>query len=117
MLLPQLPFLKCLILPDRQITGLYVAAILLTFITNVLIEGLNKVIHLMDSSCQAAFVSGRFISDQILFMQELVRNYHRNTDSPRRARKTDIMKAFASVSWQLILDILEAFHLPVKFIK
>lgn len=39
-------------------------------------------------------------------------HYHKSNISLELPWKFDIMKAFDSVSWNVILDILEAFHLP-----
>lgn len=86
-------------------------------ISMVLTTRLKAVIHFLVSSSQAAFVSGRSISDQILLMQDLVWNYCRNNTPGRSALKIDIMKAFGFVSWNLIHDILEAFEFPVTFRK
>ena len=84
-------------------------------ISKIITNRLKLVISSMISYTQTAFISGRSISNQIMLMQELVRNYHKDNLSPRCALKIDIMKAFDSVSWQLILHILAAFHLPDKF--
>lgn len=55
---------------------------------------------MMDSligNYQSAFVGGRDIVDNVLFMHEMVRNYHRNSGAPRCAFKIDIQKAYDSV--------------------
>ncbi|XP_022843180.1 uncharacterized protein LOC111366706 [Olea europaea var. sylvestris] len=43
---------------------------------------------------QIAFVKGRHIIDNILFSQELLRNYHRGGGLHRSALKVDLMKAY-----------------------
>ena len=86
-------------------------------ISKIIANRLKPLLPLIISSSQAAFVKGRSISDQVLLMQELVRNYHRKNISPRCALKIDLLKAFDSVSWDLILDALQAFNLPCKFVS
>ncbi|GKB50944.1 protein LAZ1 [Tanacetum coccineum] len=62
-------------------------------ITNRIIDGIKEVV----SDNQSAFVSGRRISDNILFTQELMHNYHRKRGSPRCAFKIDIEKAYDTI--------------------
>ncbi|GJV38080.1 sodium/hydrogen exchanger 6 [Tanacetum coccineum] len=74
---------------------------------NVLFKCISKIIanrikgYLKDlvSINQSAFVSGRWISDNILLTQELMRNYHRKRGPPRCAFKVDIHKAYDTVDW------------------
>ncbi|GJV13665.1 hypothetical protein Tco_1355206 [Tanacetum coccineum] len=46
------------------------------------------------------------ISDNILLMQELMRNYHRKRGPPRCAFKVDIHKAYDMVDWGFLRSIL-----------
>lgn len=57
---------------------------------------------------QAAFISRRSISDNILLIHELVCNYHRTGVSPRAAIKIDLHKAFDSLNWDFIVNLLSA---------
>lgn len=66
---------------------------------------------------QSAFVEGRNISDNILLAHELVHNYHRPCVSAKSAIKIDLFKAFDSLSWDFILNLLEAVDFPACFIK
>ncbi|XP_028097019.1 uncharacterized protein LOC114296888 [Camellia sinensis] len=61
---------------------------------------------------QSAFVQGRRISDNIFLSQELMRGYHRKSPTPKCAMKVDIMKAYDSVRWEFIIDILKAIAFP-----
>nr|GEU38050.1 RNA-directed DNA polymerase, eukaryota, reverse transcriptase zinc-binding domain protein [Tanacetum cinerariifolium] len=51
---------------------------------------------------QSAFVPGRRISNNILFTQVLMRNYHRRCGPPRFASKADIQKAYDMVDWMFL---------------
>lgn len=65
---------------------------------------------------QSAFVRGRTISDNILLAQELFRNYHRASGSPRCALKIDLRKAFDTVRWEFLFDIMSKYQFPPPFI-
>lgn len=66
------------------------------------------------SSCQSAFITGRSIQDNFLYVQNLAKHYHRNK-TPALLLKLDIAKAFDTVSWQYLLDMLQARGFPPRF--
>ncbi|KAK3193246.1 hypothetical protein Dsin_024556 [Dipteronia sinensis] len=68
------------------------------------------------SPSQSAFVAGRCIGDNILLVQELMMNYHKDASCTRLALKVDLMKAFDMVDWGFLLETLAAFHFPPKVI-
>ncbi|XP_028099396.1 uncharacterized protein LOC114298945 [Camellia sinensis] len=55
---------------------------------------------------------GRRISDNIFLSQEIMRGYHRSSKTPKCAMKVDIMKAYDTVRWEFIIDILTAMNFP-----
>ncbi|KAK3225529.1 hypothetical protein Dsin_005391 [Dipteronia sinensis] len=63
---------------------------------------------------QLAFVAGRRIGDNILLVQELMRNYHKDDGSPKCSLNVDLMKAFDMVEWDFLLETLAAFRVPSK---
>ncbi|KAI3808225.1 hypothetical protein L1987_24173 [Smallanthus sonchifolius] len=65
---------------------------------------------------QSAFVPGRKISDNILLTQELMHNYHLNKGKPRCAFKIHIQKAYDTVSWSFLKDILVGFGFHQKMV-
>ncbi|KAL0378724.1 UNVERIFIED_CONTAM: hypothetical protein Sradi_3177900 [Sesamum radiatum] len=68
-------------------------------ITKIIADRLAPTLgHLIDR-CQAAFVGGRNITDNIFLAQEMVRQYTRKRISPRCTINVDLRKAFDSVSW------------------
>ena len=69
------------------------------------------------SPSQLAFVAGRRIGDNILLVQELMRNYNKDDGRPKLALKVDLMKAFDMVDWGFLLDTLAAFQFPLKVIN
>ncbi|KAK3204563.1 hypothetical protein Dsin_018609 [Dipteronia sinensis] len=58
----------------------------------------------------------RCIGDNILLVQELMRNYHKDASCPRLSLKVDLMKAFDMVDWGFLPETLAAFHFPPKVI-
>nr|GEY39399.1 hypothetical protein [Tanacetum cinerariifolium] len=90
---------------------------------NVLFKCISKIIanHIKDilkflvSPNQIAFVPGRRISDNILLIQELMHNYHLDRGQPRYAFKVDIQKAYDTMDWDFLKDILMGFgfHPPL----
>ena len=56
---------------------------------------------------QNAFVVGRSITDNVLLAQELVKGYSRATLSPRCCIKIDLQKAFDTLDWNFIIEVLQ----------
>lgn len=55
--------------------------------------------------------------DNILLMQELVKNYHRQQGSPRCAIKMDLIKACDSVDWDYVFSAMRTMEFPNRFIQ
>lgn len=84
--------------------------------SKIIVNRLKSTLPSLISPTQAAFVPGRRIGDNILLAQELLRNYHRSSGSPQCTIKIDLKKAFDSVRWDFLFDLLYQFHFPPKFI-
>ncbi|GAB2282642.1 hypothetical protein Dimus_039557 [Dionaea muscipula] len=78
---------------------------------NRLVLVLPSIIH----QSQSAFVKGRSIVDNILLCQELICGYERKKISPRCLARIDIRKAYDSVSWSFVGDLLDALGFSQKF--
>ncbi|XP_028082602.1 uncharacterized protein LOC114283922 [Camellia sinensis] len=81
-------------------------------IAKIIANRIKSVLPDLIDPVQSAFVQGRRISDNIFLSQELMRGYHRHSPTPTCAIKVDIMKAYDSVRWDFILDILKAMAFP-----
>ncbi|GJV62250.1 putative RNA-directed DNA polymerase, eukaryota, reverse transcriptase zinc-binding domain protein [Tanacetum coccineum] len=82
-------------------------------IANRVKEGLGDIVSIN----QSAFVPGHRISDNILLIQELMRNYHRRHGPPRCAFKVDIQKAYDTVDWKFLETILVGFGFHPKMVQ
>lgn len=60
---------------------------------------------------------GRDIDDNILLAHELVKGYERAGISPRCVVKADIMKAFDSINWNFLMNIMHIIEIPHQFIS
>ena len=85
-------------------------------ISNIIANRIKMVLPSVVSPNQSAFVEGRRISDNIFLCQELMRNYHRGNGSPRCALKVDLMKAYDTVRWDFMIEVLRTFGLPERML-
>ena len=65
---------------------------------------------------QSAFVPGRLIQDNLLITQELLKGYGRKQGPHRCAIKIDIAKAYDTVNWGFLKQILIHFGFHEKLI-
>ena len=83
-------------------------------ISKIISKRIQMIIPEMVDSAQSAFIKGRHISDNILLAQDLMRDYHKPGGIPRVAAKVDIMKAYDSVRWEFLMDVLHILGFPPK---
>ena len=74
-------------------------------ITKILANRLAGRLDGMVSPNQSAFIKGHFIQDNFMMVQQTVRFLH-SQKQPRILLKLDITKAFDSVSWPFLLEVL-----------
>ncbi|GKC95092.1 putative RNA-directed DNA polymerase, eukaryota, reverse transcriptase zinc-binding domain protein [Tanacetum coccineum] len=83
--------------------------VLFKCITKIVSNRIKESLKSLISPNQSAFVPGRSISDNILLTQELMHNYHLDRGSPRCAFKVDIQKAYDTVDWSFLKEVLIGF--------
>ena len=66
------------------------------------------------SKSQTAFIKGRSIHDNFIFVRNLARRYHRNR-TPMLLIKLDISKAFDSVRWDYLLALMDHLGFPTRW--
>ncbi|KAK9756465.1 hypothetical protein RND81_01G099700 [Saponaria officinalis] len=65
----------------------------------------------------SAFLKGRPILENVLICQDLVRLYSRGVVSPRCLVKIDIRKAYDSLEWKFLCELLLALRFPSQFVE
>jgi hypothetical protein len=75
-------------------------------ITKVLANRLATRLHEMVSPNQSAFIKGRFIHDNFMLVQQTSRLLHQHK-KVNLLFKLDITKAFDSVSWPFLIDVMK----------
>ncbi|GJX11158.1 RNA-directed DNA polymerase, eukaryota, reverse transcriptase zinc-binding domain protein, partial [Tanacetum coccineum] len=78
-------------------------------ISKILTNRIKVALSQMVDENQSAFVPGRAITDNILLTQELVKGYNCINGPKRCAFKIDIQKAYDTVSWEFLKDIIYGY--------
>ena len=86
-------------------------------ISKIIVARIKRCIPDIICPAQTAFVQGRSIADNILLTQELMKNYHSNVSPPKCALKIDLEKAYDSIRWGCIMDILTAMGTPTNMLR
>lgn len=76
------------------------------YITKILTNGMKKLIDLVLSHNLSAFISRRYIQDNILLSHEILHGYHNNKGPKRCTVKVDLRKAYDTVRWEEIDFVL-----------
>lgn len=63
------------------------------------------------------FVGGRNISDNVHLAEALLRQYNWSRTSPKCCLKVDLRKAFDSVDWRFLKDVLLKLKFPLQFVE
>lgn len=87
----------------------------LKIISKVLASRLSKVLHLLVDEDQTAFLKGRCILDNIATAEELIFGMHRS-NLEGHILKVDFAKAFDTVDWEFLLELLEARGFGNRFV-
>ncbi|XP_074305703.1 uncharacterized protein LOC141640924 [Silene latifolia] len=91
--------------------------VLYKIISKVICNRMANILPEIISANQSAFIKVREIVDNILICQDLVRLYNRKSCSPRCIMKIDLKKAYDSIEWQFIEQMLLALKFPPKMVQ
>nr|XP_009628789.1 uncharacterized protein LOC104119081 [Nicotiana tomentosiformis] len=86
-------------------------------ISKMLCLRLWKMLLEIISANQSAFVEGRSIAQNILICEDLVRLYNKKNTTKSFLIKIDLKKAYDSVEWEFVEDMLYVLNFPCKFIR
>lgn len=90
--------------------------VLYKVVSKIVANRLKRLLPQIISETQSAFVKGRLLMENVLLASELVKDYHKESITPRCVMKIDISKAFDSVQWEFVLKSLRALGFPLRFI-
>ncbi|GKC77883.1 RNA-directed DNA polymerase, eukaryota, reverse transcriptase zinc-binding domain protein [Tanacetum coccineum] len=79
-------------------------------ISKVITERIKGCLDKLINKNQSAFIHGRLIQDNILLAQDLMQGYNRVGGPKRVAFKIDIQKAYDTVSWDFMENLLKGIR-------
>ena len=85
-------------------------------LTKVLADRVKKVIPSIISSSQTAYVRDRSITDSVRLVQDIIHLLDLQI-SPGLLLLVDFQKAFDSINWKYVIDILEIFNFGPTFVR
>jgi len=91
--------------------------VLYKVISKILANRLKIILPKFITPNQSAFIKDRLLMENLLLATEVIKDYHKESISPRCAMKIDISKAFDSVQWGFLLNTLRALDIPEQYIK
>ncbi|XP_056690351.1 uncharacterized protein [Spinacia oleracea] len=85
-------------------------------VTKVLCGRLRQVLPDLILENQGGFVHGKYIVHNIMVIQDLVKHYGRKDVKASCLMKIDLQKAYDTVDWNFLLQMLEQLGFPKKFV-
>lgn len=85
-------------------------------ISKIIAARLSNVLPKLVDEAQAGFVHGHKMAENVMLVQEILRSYGRKKSEPKCLIKVDIKKAFDSVSWDFLGEVLEGLKFPPRFV-
>ncbi|XP_056698010.1 uncharacterized protein [Spinacia oleracea] len=86
-------------------------------ITKLICSRLSKVFPAIVSPNQGAFVTGRSILHNVLICQDLIKMYNQSQTCPCCLLKEDIRKAYDTVEWGFIEEVMLELGFPPFFVQ
>ncbi|XP_062102994.1 uncharacterized protein LOC133813986 [Humulus lupulus] len=86
-------------------------------ISKLLCTRLSEVLHFLVHSNQGAFIKNRNLAHNIMIFQDLLKGYTGKNISARCIMKIDLSKAYNTVDWHFVEELLKNFCFPSRFIN
>ncbi|GJV65741.1 RNA-directed DNA polymerase, eukaryota, reverse transcriptase zinc-binding domain protein [Tanacetum coccineum] len=86
-------------------------------ISKIMTNRLKGVLGTLVNENQSAFISGMQITYNILLAQELFRGYNRKQNVKKVSFKIDLQKAYDTISWEFLKDVLVMFGFHEKMVQ
>ncbi|XP_056690288.1 uncharacterized protein [Spinacia oleracea] len=80
-------------------------------------DKLKQVLPDIISPTQGAFVAGRSILHNVMIFQDIIKSYTRGNAKPSCVMKLDLKKAYDTVEWGFIEEVMKKFGFPHHFIQ
>ncbi|VFQ84372.1 unnamed protein product [Cuscuta campestris] len=90
--------------------------VLYKIITKILGKRMAPLLSDLIDPAHGAFVQGRSLVDNLLLAQHLIKDYAIRRSTPSCMIKLDITKAYDTVSWRFLEDVMLALGFPSRFV-
>ncbi|XP_062107185.1 uncharacterized protein LOC133818358 [Humulus lupulus] len=85
--------------------------------TKMICNRLREILPDIISENQSGFVKGRKIAHNIMICQDMVRGYDRRSAKSACLFKIDLQKAYDTLDWDFLKEMLGALNFPQKFVE
>ncbi|XP_056688085.1 uncharacterized protein [Spinacia oleracea] len=86
-------------------------------ISKIMCSKLSQILPDIISPTQGAFVAGRSILHNVMICQDIIKLYNRGNSRPSCMMKLDLKKAYGTVEWKFIEEVMDEFGFPSHFIQ